>query len=251
VTLPLAGCRVIVTRERPGELVAMLTRRGAAVDHVPLIAVEDPSDGGAELRHALSRLADVDWLVVTSPAGAERVGAAARSADQVRLAAVGRATEAAFARAAGRDVDLVPTVQRAEGLIDAFASLRLPPQRILIAQADVAAPTLADGLGRAGHRVATVVAYHTVNVEPDADAFRRAVEADAVCFASGSAVEGWCRAFGAVAPPLVVAIGPSTAAKAEQFGLKITGVAADHSLEGLVAELERHWTGIGTRSEDR
>ena len=81
MTLPLAGCRVIVTRERPGELATMLTRRGAAVDHVPLIAVEEPSDGGAGLSDALSRLADVDWLVVTSPAGAERVGAGARSAE--------------------------------------------------------------------------------------------------------------------------------------------------------------------------
>jgi uroporphyrinogen-III synthase len=242
---------VIVTRERPGELAAMLTRRGAVVDHLPLIAVEDPSDGGAELRHALSRLADVDWLVATSPAGAERVGAAARSAGHVRLAAVGSATADAFRRTAGRDVDLVPRVQRAEGLVDAFAALQLPPQRILLAQADVAAPTLADGLGRAGHHVTAVVAYRTVTVEPDADALRRVAEADAVCFASGSAVEGWCRAVGATTPHLVVAIGPSTAERAEQLGLKITGVAADHSLEGLVTELERQWTGIGTRSEGR
>jgi uroporphyrinogen-III synthase len=248
VNLPLDGCRVIVTRERPGELAAMLARRGAVVDHVPLIAVEDPIDGGAELRHALSRLADVDWLIVTSPAGAERVGAAARSAGHVRLAAVGSATAAALRRTAGRDVDLVPTVQRAAGLVDAFASLQLPPQRILIAQADVAAPTLADGLGRAGHDITTVVAYRTVTVEPDADALRRAAEADAVCLASGSAVEGWCRAFGVIAPPLTVVIGPSTAERAEQLGLKVTGVAADHSLEGLVAELERQWIALGTRS---
>lgn len=246
MTLPLAGCRVIVTRERPGELAAMLTRRGAVVDHVPLIAVEDPSDGGVELRHALSELADVDWLVVTSPAGAERAGGAARSAGHVRLAAVGTATAAALRRTAGRDVDLVPTVQRAEGLVEAFASLQLPPQRILIAQADIAAPTLADGLARTGHHVTTVVAYRTVTVEPDADAFRRAAEADAVCFASGSAAEGWWRAFGATAPPLVVVIGPSTAETAERFGLKVAGVAADHSVEGLVVELERQWIGIGS-----
>ena len=251
MTLPLAGCRVIVTRERPGELATMLTRRGAAVDHVPLIAVEEPSDGGAGLNDALSRLADVDWLVVTSPAGAERVGAGARSAGHVRLAAVGSATAAVLRRVAGREVDLVPTVQRAEGLVDAFASLQLPPQQILIAQADMAAPTLADGLRRAGHHVATVVAYRTVAVEPDGDAFGAVARADAVCFASGSAVEGWCRAFGPTTPPLAIAIGPSTAATAAQLGLKITGVAADHSLDGLVVELERQWLALGTRSSGR
>jgi uroporphyrinogen-III synthase len=251
MTLPLDGCRVIVTRERPGELATMLTRRGASVVHVPLIAVVDPLDGGAELRGVLARLGDFDWLVVTSAAGAERVGGAARSSAHVRLAAVGSATAAALRHACRREVDLVPEVQRAEGLVDAFASQQLPRQRILVAQADIAAPTLADSLRAAGHDVTTVVAYRTVVVEPDAEARRRAGQVDAVCFASGSSVEGWCRAFGSSTPPLVVAIGPSTAEAATRSGLKVSGVATDHSLEGLVTELEQQWVGGGTRREDR
>ena len=49
--------------------------------------------------------------------------------------------------------------------------------------------------------------------------------------------------FGDTTPPLVVAIGPETAAAAEQVGLKVALVAADHSLSGLVAALERHLAG--------
>ena len=251
MTLPLEGCRVIVTRERPGELATLLTRRGASVVHVPLIAVVDPSDGGAELGDVLTRLDEFDWLVVTSPAGAERAGGSARSSVHVRLAAVGKATAAELRRTSGREVDLVPEVQRAEGLATAFAAQQLPRQRILIAQADIAAPTLADSLRDAGHDVTTVVAYRTVVVEPDAEALRRAGQVDAVCFASGSAVEGWCRAFGSGTPPLAVAIGPSTAEAAARFGLKVTGVAADQSLEGLVTELEQQWVGGVGRREDR
>ena len=63
--------------------------------------------------------------------------------------------------------------------------------------------------------------------------------ADAVLFASGSAVEHWCRRFGTEAPPIAVAIGPTTAATADRFGLKLSAVATDHSLDGLVTELER------------
>jgi uroporphyrinogen-III synthase len=244
VNRSLESCRVLVTRERPGELAAKLVERGATVIHVPLIAVVEAEDGGAALRDALSGLADYDWLVVTSPAGSERVGAAARLAPGVRLATVGTATAAVLERESGRRVDLIPSVQRADGLASVFTAEARSPQRVLLAQADVAAPTLADALRRAGHDVTTVTAYRTVPLEPDPGAVSGA---DAVLFASGSAVESWCRAFGAdSAPPLVVVIGPTTAAAAEEFGLKVSAVATDHSLDGLVTELERLCADAGS-----
>jgi uroporphyrinogen-III synthase len=241
VSRSLEGCRVLVTRERPGELASLLTDRGATVFHVPLIAVIDPDDGGAALGVALGDLQRFDWLVVTSAAGSERVAAAAAAAPDVALAAVGTATARVLASAAGRSVDLVPAVQRADALVDAFAERVSGPQRILVAQADIAASTLVDGLRAGGHDVTVVTAYRTVAVEPD----RTLVgDADAVLFASGSAVESWWRALGVETPPIVVVIGPTTAATADRLGLKVTAVAADHSLDGLVDELERVVTGV-------
>jgi len=236
VTGSLDGCRVVVTRERPGELGAMLARRGALVVHVPLIEVVEPADGARELSDALADLDDYDWLILTSAAGAERVGAAVRSATGVRLAVVGAATAQALARESGRRVDLVPDVQRADALAERFVAESPPDQSILILQADIAASSLAETLRLAGHRVTTVTAYRTVAREPANDA---GLDADAVLFASGSSVESWCRAFGPTGPPLRVAIGPSTAAVARRLGLKLSGVASDHSVKGLVTELER------------
>ncbi len=239
---------MLVTRERPGELAAMLSERGATVVHVPLIAVTDPIDGGAALAAALSELAAYDWLVVTSAAGSERVADAAAAVPGVRLATVGTATARVLEAGAGRPVDLVPSAQLADALVGAFVEQSPTPQRILIAQADIAAPTLADGLRSAGHEVTVVTAYRTVALEPD----RAAVDgADAVLFASGSAVETWCRCFGTAAPPVVVAIGPTTAAAAERFGLKVSAVAADHSLDGLVTELERVVARPGSTAQGR
>jgi uroporphyrinogen-III synthase len=240
---PLEGCRVLVTRERPGELAARLVERGATVLHVPLIAVVEADDGGRALHDALSALADYDWLVVTSPAGSERVGAAARRAPGVRLATVGTATARVLEHESGRPVDLVPAIQRADGLVSAFTDTVTSQQRVLIAQADRAASTLGDALRRAGHDVTTVTAYRTVTVEADPGVVG---QADALLFASGSAVESWCGVFGTVAPPIVVAIGPTTAAVADRFGLKVSAVAADHSLDGLVTELEHLYADIGT-----
>ena len=234
MTGPLAGRRVLVTRERPGELALLLEARGATVVHVPLIQVLEPLDTGAV--RELGRLEEFDWLVVTSPAGAERVADAAAAAPLVRLAVVGTATARVLADAAGRAVDVVPATQRSQTLLDELCEVAGPGQRFLVAQGDRADDTLAAGLRRAGHRVTSVVAYRTVARVPDG----RAIDgADAVLFASGSAAAAWFDAFGTELPGVVVSIGPTTTAVANRLGLKVTATAADHSLVGLVTELVR------------
>ena len=67
-----------------------------------------------------------------------------------------------------------------------------------------------------------------------------ALSADAVLFASGSAARAWVDVFGDTTPPIVVAMGPRTAAAVTDAGLKVSLVAADHSLPGMVASLEQH-----------
>jgi uroporphyrinogen-III synthase len=236
VSRSLAGCRVLVTRERPGELASMLAARGATVVHVPLIRVVDADDGALE--RELARLDRYDWLVVTSPAGAERTAAGAAGAPHVRVAAVGTASAATMTRLSGRAVDVVPRTQHAAALLDALTAVVTSPQRFLIAQADRAADTLSAGLRREGHDVTTVVAYHTrLQVPPPG-----AVDGvDALLLASGSAAEAWAGAVGTDTPPIVVSIGPTTTAVARRSGLKVTATAADHSLDGLVTELEQIW----------
>jgi uroporphyrinogen-III synthase len=63
--------------------------------------------------------------------------------------------------------------------------------------------------------------------------------ADAVCFASASAVKGFLDAAGGldVVPPVVVCIGPSTAAAAAAAGLRVAAVAEQHTIPGLIDAL--------------
>ena len=86
---------------RSGTLGARLAAAGARVEHVPLIAIGPPADGGSALHAALGDLAEFDWLVVTSANGAAAVGDAVAGAPDVRLAAVGPATAAALAGEVG------------------------------------------------------------------------------------------------------------------------------------------------------
>jgi uroporphyrinogen-III synthase len=64
---------------------------------------------------------------------------------------------------------------------------------------------------------------------------------DALVLASGSAAQAWFDTVGEVTPPIVISIGPTTTRIAHELGLKVTGTAADHTLEGIVTELERVW----------
>ncbi len=237
----LTGMRIVVTREHPGALARLLEERGATMLHVPTVAVVGPADGGAALGAELDRLDRYDWLIVTSPSGAERVGASA-AGSSVRLAAVGAATADTLARLAGRPVDLVPPVQRAAALAAEFESIE--PALVLLALADRASGELEAALGAAGHSVTRVTAYRTVAARVSAP---RPASADALLLASGSAAESWAAGYGGWTPPIVVAIGPTTADAAREAGLKVDGVAADHSLTGLVAELERRVGAVSHR----
>jgi uroporphyrinogen-III synthase len=237
----LHGRTVVVTRaaEQSGRLRVLLAAEGAAVLEVPTIAFEAPVDGGAALRDALF---DVwDWVVVTSPNGADRAVAAAggrAAALAVRWAVVGPGTADALA-AHGIHAALVPDRFVAEGLLDAFPP---PPAggRVLLAQAEAARPVLADGLRARGWEVRTVVAYRTVPVVPPAEVLRSAAGADAVAFTSGSTVDAFLSAAGPEAvPTAVVTIGPVTTAAAVAHGLTVAAEADPHTLEGLVEAVVR------------
>ncbi len=155
----------------------------------------------------------------------------------VRVAAVGSTTAQTLTSATGRPPDLVPSMQRAEALAEDLIRAAGPgPVRILVAQGDRAAPTLVDRLRAAGHDVTVVVAYRTLLRRPDPAELEGA---DALLLASGSAAEAWFDTMGDRQPPIVVAIGPTTATTAHRLGLKVTAVAADHSLDGLVTALEQ------------
>jgi uroporphyrinogen-III synthase len=234
---PLAGRRVVTTRHEPGRLDALLANAGADVVHVALIEIHDADGGGLALERAIATLGDADWLVVTSQHGAARVGVAAGAHPGVRLAAVGVRTAEVMSELAGRPVDLVPGGQTAAELLGSFPAPRSVGARLVLAQADVADPALAEGLTAIGFDVLAVTAYRTVGRHPGPRERAAALAADAVAFASGSAARAWVAAFGAEAPATVVAIGPTTARVAREVGLKVTHVAADHDVVGLFDEV--------------
>ena len=245
---PLFGRQVVITRARTqaSALAVLLRDLGARPIEVPTIRIDPPADGGAALDRSAAELASgrYHWAVFSSANAVEALLGRVRDArafGSARIAAIGPGTAEALARC-GLVADLVPERSVAEGLLDAFPAPPAPPGltgRVLLPGAAQGRDVLPAGLAAAGWEVDAVEAYRTVSV-PMTEADRATVAgADAVCFASGSSVKGFLEAGAgpAALPPVVVCIGPTTAAAAVAAGLSVTAVAARHTLAGLVDAL--------------
>jgi len=198
---------------------------------VPLIEIVDASP--AALAPAMEGLGVHDWIVVASPNGAARV-APLLDGVSARVAAVGATTAATLGR-----VDLVPPQQSAEGLLQVFEHAPERGGRVVVVQSADGAATLVDGLRARGWDVERIDTHRAIPVRPTRRQQFDALKADAVIFTSASQARAWADEFGTSAPAVVVAIGPQTAAAAGSLGLKVSAVAADHSLAGSVAALVR------------
>lgn len=229
----LAGRRIVVTRPRhqQDELATALTAVGADVLRLPLIDIVEIRDGVENLRAELADADAIAWLVVSSPNGARVVAALHEEGCAMPpVAAIGEST----ARAIGHAVDLVSRRANAASLVEEFP---VGDGRVVVVQGARADTTLVDGLTAKGWRVMRCDVYRTVDTEPSADELALAESADAIVFASGSAAENWSRLVGTGVAGAVVVIGPVTKAAAELVGLRVDAMAAEPSVEGLVAVL--------------
>jgi uroporphyrinogen-III synthase len=202
--------KVIVTRPRSQArpLVTALEALGAEVVECPLIEIErtsdEPIDGSG-----------YDWLIVTSPNGADEI--ARRGVNLPPVAAVGPGT-AETLRGHGIEPSFVPAESSQDGLLREFPR---PAGRVLFAAAEGARRRPIEALG-----ADFVPLYRTRLLAPDPP------EGDAVVLASGSAARAYA-AIGGRAP--AVSIGPQTSRIARSVGLEIAAEAGTHDLDGLVA----------------
>jgi uroporphyrinogen III methyltransferase/synthase len=201
--------RAIVTRPRAQArpLVEALERAGVEVVECPLIEIVRTSDDPVDA-------AGYDWLIVTSPNGAEEI--ARRGRNLPRVAAVGPGTAEAL-RGHGIEPSFVPVESSQDGLLREFPR---PAGRVLFAAAEGARRGPIDEL-----RADFVPLYRTRLLEPEPPA------GDVVVLASGSAARAYA-AIGGRAP--AVTIGPETTRVARTVGLEVTAEATTHDLEGLV-----------------
>jgi uroporphyrinogen-III synthase len=241
---PLAGRTVLVTRpaDQSVEVVRRLRRLGAAVIVAPTIEIAPVRS--AALTRALRDLSEgrFEWITLTSRATVEMLASRLASPSEVRakVAAIGEGTAKAFRAWGRRTPDLMPGTFTTTGLARAFPR---GEGRVLCARADIAPTGLEDALAAKGWTPVRVDAYRTRmprSLPAEARAALRDGRVDAITFTSASTVRGFVATTGVVrGNPKVVSIGPVTAKEARAHGLRVSAVARPHTIEGLVAALER------------
>lgn len=229
----LSGRSIVVTRPRhqQSELVDALVAAGAEPVSLPLIDIVEDGAGIEALRRLLADADAIAWVVVSSPNGARVVAMLHEEGCSLPpVAVVGEAT----AEVIGHSVDLVSSRGNAASLVEDFPD---GTGRVVVVQGSRANNVLVDGLAAKGWMATRCNVYRTLDTTPNTDDLRRVLAADAVVFASGSAVENWTRLFGDTFRGSVVVIGPSTKIAAEAAGLAVSAVAGEPSVEGIVEAL--------------
>ncbi len=226
---PLVGKRIVVTRARhqAGPLEVLIREFRAIPVSYPCIAIMPPADPSALERH-LRNLRQFDWLALSSSNAAKAVADRARNIGMcsaltdMRIAALGPATNTELRQHIGRGADFIPTSYSAESL-----ARELPldkPCRILLPQSDLADSRAEEILESRGADVTAVVAYRTIVGSGGADlpAMIGENQIDALTFASPSAVRFFrqrCTAPQAFNLP-ALCLGPSTAIAARAQGFQ-------------------------------
>jgi uroporphyrinogen-III synthase len=242
--LPLRDRHVVLTRPegRGGDWKELLQEAGASVAELPLIEISFEPDA-LILTEILDGIGEYEWLVFTSPNGVrgffdrffERY-ADIRSVGGVKIACVGPATEKAV-----RSFHLEPdvTAEQADAvslgrkLIDGF---NVENQKMLLAAGNLSSAELPRMLIEEGLAIVDVLKVYSteekpVSESPEAAEFR-ARGADAIVFASPSAVESFLHQAASLRPaagarqPKAIAIGATTADAMKRAGIPLAAVAA-------------------------
>jgi uroporphyrinogen-III synthase len=260
--LPLAGRRIAITRprEQADALARQLEALGARVTLLAAIRIA-PIEDSAPLDAAIAQLGSYDWLVFTSVNGVaaftERLAATDHTWDErglAQVAAIGPATAAALERA-GVPVALMPDEYVAEGILDGLGMVA--GQRLLLARADIARRTLAEGLRLRGAEVDEVAAYRTIPQPVAPELIERILgdergeRVDAITFTSSSTALGLLQGLAATGREPVealrgvalAAIGPITAATLREHGLEPAVVAQEYTIPGLTTALVAYFSG--------
>jgi len=259
---PLFGLRILITRprEQAEPLYARLRALGAEPVVLPLIRIRPASDS-RKLDAAIRSLASFGWVVFTSANGArlflERASELGIRVRGPRTAAVGPTTAEALSPL-GVPVDFVPDLHTGAALADGLPDLR-EGTRVLVVRPLAGRDEASAALRGRGAEVEEIAVYQTELLRPtDGEIEAIGAPVDAILFASSSAVDAFCNRC-EDSPMLasvrrnavILCIGPSTRETAMARGLPVSLTAEEHSADGLLEALVRHFTRSSAPSGHR
>lgn len=250
---PLVGKRIVITRpqgEASSALCEALSASGATVLEIPLLEIEFTADN-ASLDDTWTGMGNFDWILFTSTNGVHGFFNRffenfndIRGIGLTRIACVGKATAEAV-RALHLNVDFQPEESSSEALArELMQAEDLAHLNILLVIGSRNPDTLARTLEEKAHAIVkTLAVYATMenDIEQlDATALFRREGADAILFASPSAVDSFVAQAKALSlsktarHPKAIAIGPTTADALREYGIPVAAQAQTPTTDSCI-----------------
>lgn len=255
----LSGKHIVITRawHQAGEFSQRLEAQKAVPLFYPCVDIVPPVDTkDLDLKITALFAGAFDWLILTSQntvlalvSRMKELRITQPLPSRLKFAAIGSSTAAAAQDFLGINARAVPQVYNAESLAALLG--HCAGQSILLPQADIARPELADNLRKAGATVTSVVAYQTKKGSGGVklvDYLQRR-QVDVVTFASPSAVHFFKErlhdegvGMETLHDTCIACIGNVTHKAALDAGFDVTLVAKRHTVESLVKMLKEHFS---------
>ena len=250
---PLFGKNILITRARSqaSKLTTALEELGANCIEAPAIKISPPDDNYVSLDNAITRIHDYDWIIFTSTNGVERFFARlneknldARCLSNAKIAAIGTAT-ADKLKNYGIMADKIPTMFKAEGILEVLQNDIQKGSKVLIPRAQKAREALPIGLRQMGAIVDVAETYCTKMADTNKDDIKDLLknnQIDMVTFTSSSTVENLLKLIDGEKTLLnnvkTAVIGPITAKTCKNNGLKVDIEADVYTIDGLVNKIK-------------
>ena len=243
---PLFGQRILVTRAREQASVfsRMIEEAGGEAWEAPTIAIDSAAET-PELRDAVAKAGNYDWIIFTSVNGVQAFfdamresGLDIRSLGKAKICAIGPKTKEAL-EAKGLIVAAMPEKFVAESVLECLKPLLNFGEKILLPRSDLARTLLVDTLRDLGMKVDEVVAYHTKKVDRFNDEILEELRDKSihiVTFTSSSTVKNFMELVGdkeILEGIRLASIGPVTTKTLAEFGLTPDIEATDYTIKGL------------------
>lgn len=253
--------KVVITRSKQGnaELAHELRARGFEPVCVDTIEFLPPAEWSG-VDASLAMLAEFDWVIFTSATGvlffAERMDALSLPVPwrgRPYVGAVGEKTSAALEKE-GLRVGFIPSAYLTRALAEGLPKGR--GNDVLVLRAEIGEPGFVPTLERRGFNVTDVPIYRTSQLaEPGIDPESATRGADAIVFASPSAVEAFMNMFDSpdhassmAKKLLALCIGPVTSSAAKERGFERILEPKTHTVDGLIERLTEA-SGVRRRTQ--
>jgi len=246
---PLFGKKIVVTRpeDQAAGFIRTLSESGAECLLFPTINIIPPASW-KELDKAIESLSRYDWILFTSVNGVKYffrrlhfVKKDTRYLKGINIGAIGPGTATALMDM-GINPDFIPDQYWAEGVVDGLERALLDGKRILLPRPVIARDYIPKKLTEMGATVDVAEAYQTVKPDYSPNQLHAVFKdsaIDMIAFTSPSTVTNFSALlkgrsiFQEILKAKVACIGPITAQRAAEKGLKVDIVPDEYTVDAL------------------